>query len=251
MTSTAAPGRRFARVYLEAVGGLAGDMLLAALLDLGADAELVRDAIARMGEPGLSLEVSRVEVGGEAACHVRSITSSHGGHGRHLHEVLAVVDRAGLAPRAREAAGRIFDVLVRAEAESHGAPAHHVHLHEVGELDSILDVVGIAAAWDALGAPALDVGPLPSGQGTVETAHGTLKVPVPAVRAIARAAGIPLLDVPVRGETVTPTGIAAAAALGRAQGVPLSRRGDAVGVGAGTKRFPDRPNVVRLHGYLT
>jgi uncharacterized protein (DUF111 family) len=251
MTPTAAHGRRFSRVYLEGVGGLAGDMLLAALLDLGADAGLVRSAVARIGEPGLSLEVSRVEVDGEAACHVRSIASSHGGHGRHLHEVLAFVDRAGLTPRARDAAGRIFDVLVRAEAACHGEPADQVHLHEVGELDSVLDVVGIAAAWDALGAPALDVGPLPSGRGTVATSHGTLTVPVPAVREIARAAGIPLVDVDVRGETVTPTGIAAAAALGRVQGAPLTARGEMVGVGAGTKRFPGRPNVVRLHGYYT
>ncbi len=243
------PTPRLARVYVEAVGGVAGDMLLAALLDLGGDLEAVRAAIRSMGERGLTIEVSHTTVDGERACRVKSLPRGHGHHGRHLEDVMAIVDGAAITPAARAHAGRIFDVLAEAEARSHGSDPHHVHLHEVGELDSILDVVGIAVAYDSLGNPPLAAGPLPSGHGTVESAHGTLTLPAPATRHIAVAAGIPLVEVPVDGETVTPTGIAALAALGTAQGQPLGRRGDVVGVGAGTRRFPGRPNVVRVHGY--
>jgi uncharacterized protein (DUF111 family) len=239
----------FARLHIEPIGGVAGDMLLAALLDLGADLDAVQAAVSRMAEPGLALEVSRVDVDGVPALRVKSIPRAHHTHGRHLDEVLEIVDRAGLAPGPRGTVGRIFDVLAVAEAESHGATAHHVHLHEVGELDSILDVVGIAVAYHSLGAPPVDVAALPSGHGTVESAHGTLTLPAPAVMKVAARFDIPLHDVDVRGETVTPTGIAAVAALGRAQGLPVSRPGDACGVGAGTRRFPARPNVVRVHGY--
>lgn len=240
----------FTHLHVEPIGGVAGDMLLAALLDLGADLGAVQAAVARMAEPGLAVEVARVDVDGEPALRVKSIPRTRHAHGRHLEEVLAIVDRARLTPAARATVGRIFDVLTVAEAESHGATPHHVHLHEVGELDSILDVVGIAVAWHSLGAPPVDVAPLPSGHGTVESAHGTLPLPAPAVVKVASRFAIPLEPVDVRGETVTPTGIAALAALGRAHGVAVPRPGDARGVGAGTRRFPGRPNVVRVHGYI-
>jgi hypothetical protein len=125
-----------------------------------------------------------------------------------------------------------------------------VHLHEVGALDSILDVVGIAVALESLGAPRVSSSAVPSGHGHVRAAHGELELPVPAVREIAARAGLPLIDVPVCGETVTPTGAAVLAVVCERFGPPPAAPAAAVGVGAGTRRFADRPNVVRVHGYV-
>ena len=238
-----------ARLYVEAVGGVAGDMLLAALISLGADLVAIRSALASLGEPGLDLQLSEVDVGGERACYVRSLPSRPDAHGRHLHEVLATIARGNMSAGARGLSERIFTLLGNAEAASHGEDIQHVHLHEVGAIDSVLDVVGIAVAYDSIGSPRVSVGPLPSGHGEVQCSHGRLAVPVPAVQYIVRQSGLVLVDVPVLGETITPTGAAALAVLGRDFGATLSGNGDCVGVGAGTRRFADRPNVLRLHGY--
>lgn len=239
----------FASLHLEPVGGVAGDMLLAALLDLGADVGAVRAALASIGDPDLALDVGYTEISGERACHVRSI-APRGAGVHHLEDVLVILERTEMNRRARDNAVAVFHLLAEAEAHSHGGTAAHVHLHEVGELDSILDVVGIAVAFDSLGAPPTTVGELPSGRGEVRTAHGTLRVPVPAVVHLARRLGLPLVDVAVEGETVTPTGAAALGVLAHRFGVPLARAGDRLGVGAGTRRFPNRPNVLRAHGYV-
>lgn len=238
-----------ASLHLESIGGVAGDMLLAALLDLGADTAAVRAALASIGDPDLALEVGYTEIHGERACRVRSI-ARRGEGARHLEDVLAILERTEMSRRARDSAVAVFRLLAEAEAHSHGETAAHVHLHEVGELDSILDVVGIAVAFDSLGAPPATVGELPSGRGTVHTAHGTLRVPVPAVTYLAGRLSLPLVDVAVEGETVTPTGAAALGVFAQRFGVSLSRAGDRLGVGAGTRHFPDRPNVLRAHGYV-
>jgi uncharacterized protein (DUF111 family) len=245
----ASAAERWARLHVEAVGGAAGDMLLGALFDLGAPIEPVRRALASIDEPGLSLEVERVDVAGERACHVRSLCAAREPHGRHLDDILTIVGRADMTPRARDTARRIFELLAVAEAECHGERPGHVHLHEVGELDSILDVVGIAIAYDALGAPSLAVTPLPSGHGTIQSAHGLLPVPAPAVRVIVAKSGLELVEVSLAGETVTPTGAAALAVLATEPRKALLAPGAARGVGAGQRRFADRPNVVRVHGY--
>jgi pyridinium-3,5-bisthiocarboxylic acid mononucleotide nickel chelatase len=235
--------------YVEAVGGVAGDMLLGAFIDLGADVEAIRAAVSSLGVPGLELEIAYSESQGERACTVRSMARQRSPHGRHLEDIFAILRRGEMTAPARATAERVFTILADAEGKSHGAHSHHVHLHEVGEIDSILDVAGIAVAYDNLGAPPLSVGALPSGCGTVDCAHGRLELPAPAVQHIAHSFGLDLVDVPVQGETVTPTGAAVLAALCRDVHAVLSRPGDRVGVGAGTRRFPDRPNVVRVHGY--
>ncbi len=241
----------YARVFVEPIGGVAGDMLLAALIDLGADLGRLRAAIESLGVPGLQLEVSRVELAGEAACYVRSLAPDEGEHAhRHLDEILAVVQRGALSAAARARAERTFTILAEAEAVVHGGTAGEVHLHEVGQLDSILDVVGVAVALDLLGNPRLACAPLPSGGGTVLTSHGEMACPVPAVVELARRFSVPLEPVPLFGETITPTGVALLCAssdeLSATKPASAPQR---VGVGAGTRRYADRPNVVRLHGY--
>jgi pyridinium-3,5-bisthiocarboxylic acid mononucleotide nickel chelatase len=232
---------------VHAVGGVAGDMLLAALIDLGADATAIRRAFASLQVRGLALDVSRVEVSGERALYVRSLAPHEGHSHRHLSEIEAVIGKGDLSDVARARALRIFRVLTEAEARVHGGSVDEVALHEVGELDSILDVVGISVALESLGNPALSVSSLPSGQGVVRTAHGELSVPVPAVLELAQRFNIPLEPAPLRGETVTPTGIAVLAVVAERFGLDVQPPYLGTGIGAGTRRFADRPNVVRIH----
>jgi uncharacterized protein (DUF111 family) len=236
-------------------------MLLAALLDLGADACAIQAAYDRTGLPGLRLETSQVDIDGLRARAVRSLDpvqtscsqqkgSGHGvGHNR-LADLWRAVDRAALSGQASARARGIFAILARAEADVHGGTPESVHLHEVGDLDAVLDVVGICVALDSLGNPSASCGPLPSGRGTVRTVHGLLSCPVPAVVAIAASYLIPLVPVPVIGETITPTGIAVVAACCAEFGTEpaVDPNGMRVGVGAGTRRFADRPNIVRVYG---
>ena len=227
-------------------------------LDNGATWEASRTIPGAGSLSGLELVASRVEVNGVAARYVRSLPGhdheSERGHHHHHHQrlsdILEVIARAKTSEPVRARARSVFEVLAAAEAAVHGGTADDVELHEVGELDSIMDVLGIAVALDLLGNPAMSAAPLPSGRGTVHTSHGELEVPVPAVREIARRHGIRLDDVLVRGETVTPTGIAVLAQAARAELKRPLGSADRVGVGAGTRRFSDRPNVVRLHGWL-
>jgi uncharacterized protein (DUF111 family) len=256
------------RLHIEPIGGVAGDMLLAALIDLGADAGAIRSALAGFGEPGLTLSVDEVSVAGDRAVYVRSLvgnpqTRFHAAqraslasttplHAHHLlGDILGRVGRAGLDAAVTERVTHIFTLLAEAEAVVHGGDSGSVGLHEVGELDSIMDVVGISVALASLGVRELTCAPLPSGHGTVMTSHGELSCPTPAVKVICDRYNVPLEPVDIAGETVTPTGAAVVAALCDAftrepKGMGTVSR---VGVGAGTKRFAERANVVRIHGW--
>lgn len=258
----------YSRLHIEPIGGVAGDMLLAALIDLGADVAAVRSALAGFNEPGLKLTVEEVAVGAERALYVRSLAgnaqhrfkearqsslvSTTPLHAHHLlGDILGRVARAGLDAAVTERVTHIFNLLAEAEAVVHGGEPGTVGLHEVGELDSIMDVVGISVALATLGVREVTCAPLPSGHGTVMTSHGELSCPTPAVRQICERHAVPLASVDVKGETVTPTGAAVVAAIcheftHEPQGLGTAGR---IGVGAGTKRFPGRPNVVRIHGW--
>ncbi|OGQ82624.1 MAG: hypothetical protein A2289_21845 [Deltaproteobacteria bacterium RIFOXYA12_FULL_58_15] len=224
-------------------------MLLGALCDLGAES-VVQHAIKSLEIDGLELIVQPVEVDGETALHVRSIPRSVEPHHRHLADVFEILATADVPPAALALARRIFVRLGEAEAAVHGTDGpHEVHLHEVGQLDSILDVLGIAVALHSLGTPRVSCAPLPSGSGTVSTAHGVLNCPVPAVREIAARANVPLVDVPLVGETITPTGIAVIAEICTSYRDDLCGDARLRGVGAGSRRFDSRPNVLRAYGF--
>jgi hypothetical protein len=165
---------------------------------------------------------------------------------RHLPEILALIDGSGLAPRARAAARSVFERIGRAEARVHGVAIEQVHFHEVGALDSIVDVCGAAAVMEILGWPRVLCAPPELGQGFVATAHGRLPVPPPAVLEILR--GIPVRPGGPPGEAVTPTGAALLAELAEVAD-PASFPAlvpEQVGHGVGTARWPDRPNVLRM-----
>ncbi|HET9593988.1 MAG TPA: nickel pincer cofactor biosynthesis protein LarC [Anaeromyxobacteraceae bacterium] len=230
-------------LWLEGVGGVAGDMFLAAALDLGLPRRALEDALGTLGVPGWRLEVTRAEAGGIAGTHVDVAVEGPQPHARALPEIAATIRASGLSPRAREAALALFERIGAAEARIHGVPPERVHFHEVGAVDSIVDVCGAAVTLDLLGWPEVVASPPELGQGFVKTAHGLLPVPPPAVLELLR--GLPVRPGGVVGEMVTPTGAAILAGLCRI-GTPPPMTPRRVGYGLGTKRWPDRPNVLRM-----
>ncbi|HET7825528.1 MAG TPA: nickel pincer cofactor biosynthesis protein LarC [Anaeromyxobacter sp.] len=232
-----------ALLLLEPIGGIAGDMFLAAALDLGVDRGALEAALRTLGVPGWRLEPSRKTDSGIAGTHVDVVVEGEQPHARALRDVLALVDGSGLPERARSAARAIFERIGRAEAKVHGVAVDEVHFHEIGAVDSIVDVCGAAVTLHLLGWPKVVCAPPELGSGMRRSAHGLLPVPPPAVLEL-------LVGKPVRpggppGEAVTPTGAAILAELAEVAPLPpfVPRR---VGYGVGTSSWPDRPNVLRM-----
>jgi uncharacterized protein (TIGR00299 family) protein len=241
-------------LWLEPVGGVAGDMFLAAALDLGVSRSDLERALSTLGVP-FELEVTSAEASGIRCTHLDVRTpddghpepQAHGHAHSHAHaglrEILDLVRRSGLSPRAREAALALFERIGRAEAKVHGIPVEEVHFHEVGAVDSIVDCCGAAVVLDLLGWPRAVASPPELGQGLQKTAHGILPVPPPAVLEL--LAGKTVRPGGPPGEAVTPTGAAILAQLFEV-GTPPPFVPERVGYGIGTSRWPDRPNVLRL-----
>lgn len=234
------------RLYLEPVGGIAGDMFLAAAIDLGVAPGEIEQALSGLGVPGWRFAVSRAVRHAISGTHVDvEVDASTGAEGhphRALSDIQALIRGAGTMPeRARERALAVFQVIGEAEAKVHGVPLEEIHFHEVGAVDSIVDICGAAVVLELLGDPEVYAAPPPLGSGAVRAAHGTMPVPAPATLEILR-------DVPVRfegvGELTTPTGAALLKALCRVE-PPGEMVVERVGYGIGTKDFRDRPNVLR------
>lgn len=244
-------------LYLEGACGISGDMTVAALLDLGASRAKMDAALSSLNLEGFSCEVSAGKSYGLAGCcfNVKLSAHDHGGgeHGGHHHhghdhrnlaDVCAVIDRGRMSAAASALAKKIFAIVAEAEAEAHGCPVDEVHFHEVGALDSIADIVTTAVLFDDLSPFGCVVSGLTEGSGSVHCRHGELPVPVPAVLNIARRFGIALRISDARGEMVTPTGIAIAAALRTTASLPESFTVVRTGVGLGSRDF-GRANILR------
>ncbi len=235
--------------YIDATAGVAGDMLLAALLDAGADTDRVREAIASLGVPGLGLHTEPARRGGLGCLRAVITTPPEPDRQRHLADVLGHVEASDLSPAAQDLAARVFRLLAEAEGAVHGQPPDEVHFHEVGAFDSMADVVGAAAALDDLGLLRPDAvvqcSALAAGSGSVSSQHGRLPVPAPAVLRLAASAGLTLAGGDLAGERTTPTGAALLAAAAVPGGFPaMTVR--AVGTGGGGRDTPDRPNITRV-----
>jgi uncharacterized protein (TIGR00299 family) protein len=218
-------------------------MLLAALLDAGADLEAVRAAIAAVLPEPMTVDVAEVRRAGLRAAKLDLAAPDGTPTHRDWTDVQRMLEQAPLDEPVRADALRVFAVLAGAEAAVHGIPADEVHFHEVGALDSIADIVGCCAARYALGLDRLTAGPLALGSGTVRTEHGTLPVPVPAVLELAR--GWPVAGGGA-GELATPTGVALIATLATYEPELPPMRLETVGIGAGTADPAGRANVVRV-----
>lgn len=263
-------------LYMECYSGISGDMTVAALLDLGADRAVLEQGIASLGIEGYKLDISRVKKSGIDACdfavildeahenhdhdmeylhghahehnHEHHHTDEHHHHGhehRGLPEILDIIYGSEMTDRAKKTAEKIFRILAEAEAKAHGVELEQVHFHEVGAVDSIIDIAGAAICFDNLDIDQVVVKELYEGQGYIRCQHGIIPVPVPAVMNIAQQQSLPLHITEVQGELVTPTGAAIAAAMRTRRELPERFTVKKVGIGAGKRNYPT-PGFLRL-----
>jgi uncharacterized protein (TIGR00299 family) protein len=230
------------RLHFDCFSGVAGDMSVAALIDLGVPLEVVRAAVASLGIAGVDVDVAPAQTGviGGARYLVRQ-SGLH--HERRYEEIVRLLDDAPLEPDTKARAQAIFRRLAEAEAFVHRTPLQAVSFHEVGAVDAIADIVGAAAALAHLGAE-LSCSPLPMGHGSVQCRHGILPLPAPATVACLR--GAPTYAAGIEAELVTPTGAAIVASQARRFERWPSLVPVAVGWGAGTRKLPDRLNALRV-----
>ena len=278
-------------LYLECYSGISGDMTAAALLDLGADKEVLDCALKSLKVQGFSIKISRVKKSGIDACDFDVVldaehdnhdhdmeylhgTSNHHGHELHHHghnhgenhyrehshggehhhvhthehrglkEIRQIIAEADMTEGAKKLAVKIFDILAEAEAQAHYVPAEEVHFHEVGAVDSIVDILSIAVCVDNLGITRVIIPELYEGTGTVRCQHGILPIPVPAVVNIVKNCGLKLHISGVQGELVTPTGAAVAAALRTSDRLPAHFTVEKIGIGAGKRQY-ECPGILR------
>ncbi len=252
-----------AHLHFDCASGAAGDMALGALLDLGVPVKVVASALDAIGAGAWRLTArSRVKGGIRATDVVVDVSEDEGahhhdhahrhGHGHahdHAHvpyaQIRARLERAELAPRVRARAFDIFDRIARAEAAIHGTTVEEVAFHEVGAIDSIVDVVGAAAALEYLAPTSVSASAVAVGHGTVSTSHGRLPVPAPATVAILEEAGALIEDGGVARELCTPTGAAILASAVTSWSPMPAMTPVAIGYGAGDADLADRPNVLR------
>ncbi len=265
-------------LYLECSSGISGDMTVAALLDLGADKDVLLRALNSLPVQGFEIEISRVKKAGLDACdfhvkldkahenHDHDMEYLHGhehGHGhehehrhdadaaahhshehRGLPEILEIIDKAKISDQAKATAVRIFQILAGAEAKAHGVPLEQVHFHEVGAVDSIVDIVAVAVCLDNLEVTEVIVPFICEGRGTVRCQHGILPVPVPAVVNIVEAYQLPVSITQTEGELVTPTGAAIVGAVRTSGNLPRQFVIKRLGMGAGKRNY-ERPSLLR------
>jgi uncharacterized protein (TIGR00299 family) protein len=231
-------------VYFDASSGASGDMILGALLDLGVDAALFKEKMAGLRLP-VEIAVRRVRRGGFGAVKVDVEVKGHEHHERTFADVERVIRRARFSPSVKDRALAIFERLFEAEARVHGRRFKEAHLHEAGADDALVDVVGTAFLLGELDIEDVYCSPLNVGSGWVKTSHGVLSVPPPAVAELLRNA--PVYQAWVESELVTPTGAAIVSTLTKRFTKLPELVYERIGRGAGTKEFPEIPNVLRVY----
>lgn len=230
--------------YLDCVCGISGDMTLAALIDAGADLEQIVHGIDSLGLPDVKLHVRPVVKGGFRALQVEVEHPEQHAH-RHLADITRLIERADeLTKSQKKLALKIFQHIAEAEARVHGTSIDKIHFHEVGAIDSIVDIVGAAIGFDLLGVDEVVSSPVPTGRGRIEIAHGICPIPAPGTAELLK--GIPLVDLPVEAELTTPTGAAILKALVTRYSALPPMTVEAIGYGAGGRDLADRANLLRL-----
>lgn len=252
-------------LYLECYSGISGDMTVAALLDLGADREVLKESLKSLPVGGFRTEITRVKKSGLDACdfsvileqdnHDHDMEYLHGseksytGHHEYTHsheyphehrgmkEITEIIQKSKMTARAKKMAMRVFDILAQAESKAHGVPVEEVHFHEVGAVDSIVDIAAIAICMDNLDISNVIVPVLYEGTGFIRCQHGQIPVPVPAVTHIAETHKLKLKITDIQGELVTPTGAAVVAAFRTSDRLPEDFTMLKTGIGAGKRQY--------------
>ena len=230
--------------YLDCFAGISGDMVLAAFIDAGLPPAVLRRGLAGLGLGPVDLDIQATRRHGLRATRVE-ISSGGNQPLRTLADLLAILDRSDLAAEITAPAGRVFRLLAEAEARVHGVPVDAVHFHEIGAVDTVVDVVGTMIGLHHLGIVDLIASPVPLGHGTVDCTHGRLPLPAPAVCELLRQ--VPVYGIDCTTETVTPTGAALLKTLATGFGPMPPMTIAATGCGAGSRTLTgDRPNLLRL-----
>jgi hypothetical protein len=272
-------------LYLECNAGISGDMMAAALLDLGADENVLKKVLSTIPAEGFEIKISRVKKAGIDCCdfgvildkehdnhdhdmeylhglhehgedgadtehnenvhneNVHNETKHHHEH-RGINEINRILEVTDMSDNARKTALRIFEILAEAEAEAHNVPLEEVHFHEVAAIDSIVDIVSVAVCLDNLDVDEVIIPQLSEGRGTVRCQHGILPIPVPATVNIVAKYDISMEIMNVKGEFVTPTGAAIAAAIRTSDRLPKNIKINRIGLGAGKREY-ELPGILR------
>jgi len=232
-------------LYFDCFSGASGDMILGALIDAGADFERIRAALASLDVSGYALRAEKANKHGIMATQFSvDLDEEHDQPHRHLRHIVEIIESGDLSAEVKSASLETFQRLAECEAEVHGTTPEKIHFHEVGAVDSIIDIVGCHLALEQLKPERIVASSLHVGSGTVKCAHGVMPVPAPATALLLR--GVPAYGGEVEGELVTPTGAALITQLVDSFGPMPEMTVDAVGSGSGTKDLPDRPNVLRI-----
>jgi uncharacterized protein (TIGR00299 family) protein len=236
------PGHAMRICYLDAFSGISGDMLVGALADAGANQQALLDGLNPVAM-GAQLSFEKVKRCGIGATKFRVTAPANDKH-RHLSGILKIIEAAALPDRVKQNASAVFRRLGEAEARVHQMPVEKVHFHEVGAVDSIVDIVGACLGFDLLRVDEIVSSPLNVGSGTVKSAHGVLPVPAPATAALLE--GKPVYARGPAVELTTPTGAAVAVTLAKDFGAMPALCIASTGYGAGDHEFPEQANVLRL-----
>ena len=235
-------------LYFDCFSGASGDMILGALIDAGLPPDDLRSALASLPLDGVTVGTARVDRCGVAATKFRVGGHEHPDHHEHHHrglsEITAMVDGSALSDGVKARATRLFRRLAETEAAIHQRPVEEIHLHEVGAIDSIIDIVGAVFALEQLGAGRIESSPLNVGAGTVRCEHGTLPVPAPATARLVE--GVPVYSTGTEAELLTPTGALLVTEYAESYGPTPPMRVRQIGYGAGDRDLPETPNVLRV-----
>lgn len=234
---------RMKLAYFDCFSGISGDMVLGALVDAGVDLRELESELRKLNLEGWNISAEKVQRKAIRATKV-NVETQESHHHRHLSPILKMIDQAALAPRAAERARQIFRRLGEAEAKVHNISIEKVHFHEVGAVDSIIDIVGSAIGFELLGIDTFACSIMDVGSGRVQTEHGLLPVPAPATVELLRDA--PTFSSGIEKELVTPTGAAIATTLSTQYAAMPAMTLKAIGYGAGSADLPQQPNVLRL-----
>ncbi len=231
--------------YFDCFSGAAGDMIVAAMLDAGLDEAYLCDQIASMGMEGLAINVTRVKRCGMSAVYFAPVVTGHQHH-RGLDDIVEIIGRSAVNDTVKQRAIAIFEILAEVEGNIHGKGPREIHFHEVGAVDSIVDIVGACVGLEALGVDRVCCSAISVGGGVVQCAHGTMPVPAPATAELLKRAHAPVVGGPVDAELLTPTAAAFIARTASGFGSLPSMRIEGIGYGAGTREFKQVPNVLRM-----
>ena len=229
------------KIYFDLLSGASGDMLLASLIDLGVPLDYLNQIYARMPIEHVTLNVKRVERNG-IQCTYLDPQWEHAHNYRHLHDIIDVIKKGSFNQNIVDRCVMVLDRLATAESKVHGIDKDAVHFHEIGAVDTIIDIVGVCCALDYFNIDSIEFSTITDGHGTIKTAHGIIPVPVPATAQMIQGFDLKIIDIPT--ELVTPTGAALLTTLGK-QVKHLSGTVKKIGYSCGTKKFEHHPNLLR------